>query len=777
MEPEARSIAPGILWFHRRVLGAAFGLLIAAAAWAGGMTETSAVKSCQGEGGMPRLNPRCESVASKNLLRNASFECGADQWSSLGKTTGWGGDLSGLHGQIESGGAWHGRSCLRIDMGPGVTPVTYFDCWPPDRVVQHAPLAANLGWINVAPGEPITLSAYLRSSITGTKARFLCRFADNALEPIKEVCHELVLSTEWTRYSFTQTAPKRDVCIAVGPDMAAMPDERASCWIDAVQLESGSQATAFQTLEPVELGFQTGRYGNVYDIAEPVTLTVAANNSGTTDTAVTLRVRIEDYFGERLPQEDTLSLTVPAGRQAFETWPLNLPSKGYFRACITWTANGRDHVRVLELTVIEPYVDGDSPFGINHPAPTKRQLGLLSKAGLRWVRDWAVNWDWVEPIQGQMSWTSTDEQLEFVRSAGMNTLAVFPNPSADWASSAPSSVARKRWLRLAYAPNEPKLLFDFLGNAVARYRESCMHWEFLNEPLWVPDFCLPQSAGYTVADYIELLAGARRAMKAADPGCKVIAGLAIEPELPLGDEFIGSGGLRHCDILNLHPYGGLKPPEDFIPDLERIQRAMDAQGEQKPIWATEAAYYAVDDKPWTPWVVPPDHFSAGLLLPDERTCADYIVRQAIILLAHGVEKVFYHQPVEGPVNYGSWNIENPFLAEESVPKKPYAAISALATILAPAPHYVAEAATPGNKKSSRVLAYAFQSGPRAIVVAWAPDPALSPTRIEPKLGVTAYDVMGNELPSPISLATSPVYFVSCTSTAEALANNWFKELV
>jgi hypothetical protein len=93
----------------------------------------------------PRLNPRCESFASKNLSGMRRLKCGTTHWSSLGKPTGWGGDLSGLHGGLDSGTAWHGAASLRIDLGPGITPVTCFDVWPPARVEQHAPLAAKRG--------------------------------------------------------------------------------------------------------------------------------------------------------------------------------------------------------------------------------------------------------------------------------------------------------------------------------------------------------------------------------------------------------------------------------------------------------------------------------------------------------------------------------------------------------------------------------------------------------------------------------------------------------
>lgn len=715
----------------------------------------------------PRLNPRCESIASKNLIRNASFECGTTHWSSLGKPTGWGGDLSGLHGGLDSGTAWHGAASLRIDLGPGITPVTCFDVWPPARVEQHAPLAANVGWMAVAAGQPLTLSAWMRASVPGTKARVLFRFAGSALKPVQQAEHEFTLSNEWTRYSVTQTALDEDVCVAIGPDMNELPGIAASFWLDAVQLESGSEATEFEAREPVELGVATGRYGNIYDCAVPVTLHVSGSNQGDQDTSVQLTLALEDYFGSVLPGA-TLRVELPRGRPVAVPWQIAVPGKGHYRASVAWNANDRDHAQSVVFAVIEPYPHDDSPFGLNHPATTRQQLHVLSKAGIRWVRTWAVNWEWVEPVQGQVSWTAPDAQLEHITAAGMKPLIVFPNPSTSWATSAPSSVENRLWYRLAYAPVAPERLFEFIGNAVDRYRDSCTYWEFLNEPLWVPDFCLPQSAGYQVGDYIELLQGAYRAIKAEDPDATVLGGLAIEPKHLLGDEFLSSGGLAHCDILNLHPYGGLTPPEEFIAQFERIQDAMRASGHHKPIWATETAYYAVDNAPWTPWLAPPGHFSAGLLLPSERTAADYLVRHAIIMLAHGTGKIFYHEPIEGPVNAGAMDIENTFLGPDAVPRKSYAALAALANLLGPSPVYAGRfpAAAGAN-----TYGFAFQCGGRAVLAAWVARQEEESERVALTVPneSTACDVMGNPLTGTIlTLTESPLYVESATLTAEAL---------
>lgn len=727
----------------------------------------AAMREALGRMEVPRFNPRVEAITSHNLIRNASFECGGDGWSSLGKTAGWGGDLSGLYGVIEAGGVEDGGHCLRIDLGPGVTPVSCFDVWPPAWERQHAPLAANVGWMTVPQGEPVTLSAWMKSSLPGTKARFLFRFAKNALEPIQEASHEVTLTTEWARYTVTQPVLNEDVCIALGPDMTSQPDATVSVWLDAVQLETGPAASPQETREPVELGISTDRYGNVFTLDQPIGLVLRGDNRSAEEVSPRVALELEDYFGTALPPQ-TLQVDIPPNGRSETRWAVSVPGRGHYRARAVWTANGKEHTRPFTFTVIEAYPHEDSPFGLNHPAPTEGQLRLLSRAGIRWVRNWSVNWDWVEPEPGRFTWEAQDKQFAHMASAKMNPLVVFPNPSARWASTAPASVSDSMWYRLAYAPADPELLYRFLGSAVERYRSACTHWEFLNEPLWVPDFCLPKKGGYTVPDYVKLLEGAYRAIKAADPESVVIGGIANEPDATLAEEFIAAGGLQYCDILNLHPYGRMMAPEAFIKNLERIQRAMDASGKAMPIWATETAYYGVDDKPWTPWEAPPDHFSAGLLLADEREAADYIVRHALILLAHGVEKIFYHEPIEGPVNNNAWDIENTFLTPDGVPKKSYAVLSALANRLGPAPRYAGRLDT---AEKDRVYGFAFHCGGRAVLAAWAAS-AEGETKtamlVVPE-AARAYDILGNPLRAEqVVLSTSPVYLESDSLAPEAL---------
>jgi hypothetical protein len=98
----------------------------------------------------------------------------------------------------------------------------------------------------------------------------------------------------------------------------------------------------------------------------------------------------------------------------------------------------------------------------------------------------------------------------------MQPLSLLPaNPSTHWDSEAPPDLPAGLWQRLAYAPTSRALLYAYIDRTVRRFRDRIKVWEFLNEPLWVPDFCLPQSGGYKISDYLSLLQGA------IPPGIKI----------------------------------------------------------------------------------------------------------------------------------------------------------------------------------------------------------------------------------------------------------------
>ena len=186
-----------------------------------------------------RWNPPIPSIGSTNLVPNSGFELGPEGWSTLGKRTAWGGDLCGLFGEVQKGGAREGDNCLRIELGPGKTVTTYYDGWPPGHTVQSAPLAANIGWMDIKQGETYTLSAYMRADRPAVQAQLAIRFGVDvatAPSPSKKT-KTVTLSEDWARYAFTLQAEDEDAHIAIGPDLDRAPDAAATVWVDAVQFQ------------------------------------------------------------------------------------------------------------------------------------------------------------------------------------------------------------------------------------------------------------------------------------------------------------------------------------------------------------------------------------------------------------------------------------------------------------------------------------------------------------------------------------------------------------
>ncbi|CAL1520340.1 glycosyl hydrolase [Chitinophaga sp. MM2321] len=721
---------------------------------------------------IPRRNPRVLYTGAKNLLPNASFEAGPAGWSSMGKYTGWGGDLVGLYGDVVSDEAHDGKHSLRIELGPGKTPVTFYDVWPIARNVQNAPLAANIGWVNAIPGNEYTLSAWMRADRAGVPAKLLF---SRGLEPSlgyhpTQVSKEVVLTEKWARYSFTVTAIEQDLYVAVGPNLLRDDDE-AVVWIDAIQLEQGAKATSFVINEAVELGVSSKAFGNIFHTPSAAKVWLVAANRTKRPVTVPVTAEISDYFGKQVSAV-TKNIRISGGSSQEMEWPLALTDNGYYQVKFSWRFNNLDQERILRMAVIDPYNSPHAAFGINH-APTTKEAGkALHQAGVTWARNWSINWGLLEPVKGQLSFAPADEQVDREQAEGYNVLALMPPlPAPAWGSTAPDSVKNVGWQRMSYMPKERAGLMDFISKAIGHYKSRIRYFEFLNEPVWT-QFCLPNEAyklpgaAYVPEDYIGLLEEAYLVMKKADPTCQVIGGFSAEPWRYM-KTFFDAGGMKSIDILNIHNYGMLRTPESFIHEMDTLLAQMERQGPRKPIWITEYSYYAADNLPWSPWVAPPHHSSANLLLSNEKQCADWSIRYNAIMLARGVEKIFYHQGGEGFVNDASPHLEFALLGEGGEPRKLYPAQAVMAKMIGPDFKYAA-----AIEKDS-VQGYSFQCGNKAVLIAWVTEKETRQLSLDIPEGVKAYNIMGAPIRTgnKIALDISPVYLVSDSLSATALAQS------
>jgi hypothetical protein len=684
------------------------------------------------------------STTAVNLLPNSSFECGTSGWGSIADLPGWGGNLNLLVGEVDTTTARFHRSSLKIALTPESLPVFYFDYFPLYRVPVKAPLLANRGWIEVEPDVDYTLSAYMKADTEGLVGVLSVRRAFRG-----SLRREVQLTTEWRRYTFTFRPRARQIFIALGLDLEASKGEAGTVWIDGVQLEKGSKATPYRPRAIVEVGLETDRLGNIFRYGEEPEMRAMLFNADEVPHSVTLRLRTTN-FDDVVVHEDVLSVDVPPGQTVRIPVRPGVRRKGFYRLHLRAEGAEISLTRPLRFAIIEPYTESESLFGMNHAYPWPHLLDLSGEIGLCWFRDWSLKWQEVEPERGRFEFTEADHQINRVLERGLNVLALLPFPSSNWSSSAgPEVKVSERYPgnreRMAYMPRDLEEFAAYVRATVRHYRGRIHVWEILNEPIYT-SYALPQRKGYRVEDYVRLLRVAYQAVKEVQPDALVIGGIAGGPDL-YTKEFIESDGLRWADALNLHIYPGLTAPEEYEEPLRRLRHLMRSAGADKPIWFTEGAYYADDDRPFEPykaWLKP---------LESEVEAAEWQVKFNALLLAYGVERIIYHSGTSGSLNNES--LSGIFFEWRGTPRKMLVTQAAMANLLG------AETKPLGRVEAPEgVRAYRFLTEGGTVIVAWTEEDA-GLVRIAPSKPWRAVDIQGNELEADeVTLRGRPVYFVA-----------------
>jgi len=678
-------------------------------------------------------------LGAKNLIPNSSFECGRSGWGSITQVSGWGGNLNSLFGEIDTTTASQHRCSLKIPVDRAAASVIYFDYFEMLRQPVLMPLAANRGWVSVEPGAEYTLSADLKAEPAGTpcKLRVYNAFAGTQDRDVEA-------TGDWQRASFTFKASRDQLFIAIGPDLTKSGLERATLWIDGVQLEKGNAATAYEPRAGVEVGLEWEKPGHLFTAPADVKAIVTAFNAGVQAQSVKVEAKATDFL-DQAAADQTLTLDVkPAGAAQTALRP-GVKTKGFFRLQLACEGGALIPTRPERFAVIEECKDRDGLFGMNHAYPVQELNRLSKEFGLTWFRDWSLKWLHVEPEKGKFDFTEADRQIDRVLELGINVLPLLPFPSSDWGSSAPDSVKPGGGYpavreRAAYMPRDMEEFANYVRTTVSRYKDRLHVWEILNEPVYT-SYALPQGNGYTPADYVKLLQVAYRAVKEADPKGFVIGGIAAHPDT-YTRELIEAGGLNTMDALNLHTYPGLQAPEGYVEPLRKLRQRMQDAGKPLPIWFTEGAYYADDDIAWEP-------FDSWMTRVDsEMLCAAYQVRFDAILLAFDTEKIIYHSGTPGSLN--NEGVDGIFFEFGGGPRKMVASQAQLTAMLGP------DTETLGVL-GDKPWACGFHSRGRTVVVLWndlAEEHTVSAGR-----EARALDICGNELKGTVKLGEIPCYLV------------------
>ena len=680
---------------------------------------------------------------SVNLVSNSSFECGTSGWGSIADIPGWGGNLNRIVGEIDENTSKFNGSSLKIELTPGKTPVYYFDYFLMYRFPVKAPLLASRGWINVEPDNDYVLSVYMKSSEkTGLKGKLSIRQSFR-----RSISKTVNLTDEWDRYTLTFKPQSDQIFVAMGLDL----EERDSgtVWIDGVQLESGSQSTDYLPRTGLEAGLESP-VDKFLPYGTKPEMIISVFNSSEKLHSAKLHAQITD-FDEAVVYKEELSLEAPAGEKAKIAIHPEIAKKGFYRLHLQ--LDGRPALtRPVRFGIIDPYDKRDSLFGMNHAYPWPHLLELSKDIGLRWFRDWSLKWHDVEPEKGKFDFTEADQQIDRVLQHDLNVLPLLPFPSSNWSSSAgPDVGSGDRYPasreRIAYMPGNMDDFANYVRRTVEHYKDRLHVWEIMNEPVYT-SYSLPRGKGYGVADYVNLLRVAYRAVKDADPEAFVIGGIAGGPDLYTRD-FIDLGGLQWVDALNLHTYPGLIMPEYYEEPMRQLRERMNAAGFNKPIWFTEGAYYADDDLPYEPYTG-----NWLKILDNEIEAAEWQIKFNVILMTYGVEKFIYHSGTPGSLNNES--LSGIFFEWGGAPRKMAVTQAALSNLLPPPIKSLGPVDAPETVK-----AYGFEAGEKNVIIAWVEDGS-DPVKISlAGKPWRVVDIQGNSIETEeLILAERPIYLVA-----------------
>jgi hypothetical protein len=256
-------------------------------------------------------------------------------------------------------------------------------------------------------------------------------------------------------------------------------------------------------------------------------------------------------------------------------------------------------------------VMADGPMLDPAGAP-KGEWDRLRASGAQTVR-MAFYWDDLEPAQGTFDFASTDR---LVGAATARKLRIIP-----------TLIRAPAWARDGernYPPTDANAIRGVSDALVRRYgpqgsfwaertdlpRRPIRVWQVWNEP-GIPFYWAWQPFAES---YVPVLRVAAGAIRAADPGAKVVlAGLNNESWTDLR-KIYEAGGRGAFDVVALHPYTRI--PKDSVRIVKLNRKVMREFGDAAlPVWVTEITYAAIDqDKVYAEptWSTTPEG-QAGLL--------------------------------------------------------------------------------------------------------------------------------------------------------------------
>ena len=615
-------------------------------------------------------------AAAENLLPNASFEL----------------PVSGRDWQPDHSaeGAWHGSRSLRIDHN--VPPTHTWAWW---RVITSRMVRSQAG--------AHTLSFSARREGTGT-ARVLAEVHANPFvcnRNLETVSATLtVTNDDWQRLELTGELPESNGGW-YWVELKAGPPEEGAVWIDAVMLEPGKTASAFEPAHSPEYSLSMdGDWSRVYVEGQPLPpLTVNAHNAGSAAARESLKLTIRDFWMREAAVATVTTDAAPETGQAVDV-PLALDAKGPFRAELT-DAGGRLQDEIVFSIV--PKID--RPVLAHQYGSTSEKMRYMYQTlGFAYGGAVSTSWASIQP-DGPDEWV-WDRWDDAYLAFGEN----FEEMGQIWLDGAPAWAYEKPNKQTPFPPSAPVEqqfdLEDFVdyAEALARRYPDWRHLQVWNEP-W----------GWTPADYILMLRRCHERLKAVSPDIRILTPTCHPRLVAWTEEFIRLGGLEFTDIFAVHAYpagGGAS-----LESLAILKKWAWADGNTaRPIWNTEVALHPYHVMTWYTMFMPSNtgSWADGRPVPEcnpAEEAAERWTKMYLMQKAMSVSRFFSHV-APGTTSYlpRFTHLQH---AEPDGGRQP------IAIAWAAAGHRVGSAEPLGEAVVSPYLtALQFQDGPTAKIALW-----------------------------------------------------------
>jgi len=242
-------------------------------------------------------------------------------------------------------------------------------------------------------------------------------------------------------------------------------------------------------------------------------------------------------------------------------------------------------------------VSDDAFWGTDADPSRAKTMAAITATGARVLRQ-SFSWSIIEPSPGHYDFDLHDD---FVATAARNGISVLPilfDPPP-FRSSSPASGARGG----VYPPASNADFAAFAALLVRRYGPDgafwrahpelpqlpIRSWQIWNEPN-IPQYW---ASGPKPAAYAELLKATAPAIKAVDPGAKVVTAGLNESELgiklvPFLRGMYAAGAKDSFDVLGIHPYA---PASDLVVDqVTRAVREIARNGDDARTLITELGW-------------------------------------------------------------------------------------------------------------------------------------------------------------------------------------------